>query len=64
MKTVLIVIALLNVDYSQNIYTYKAVRVRTEQETKHIKAIDRVCDTFTVFTPTPYKIGQALEVDK
>jgi hypothetical protein len=64
MKTFLIIIALINVDYSQNIYSYKAVRVRSEQELKQMKAIDRGCDTFTIFTPTPYKVGQAVEVDK
>ena len=64
MKTFLIIIALINVDYDQNIYRYKAVRVRTTQEVKSMAKIDRACDTFTVFTPTPYKVGQVLEVDQ
>jgi acyl-CoA thioesterase YciA len=50
MKTFLIIIALINIDSNQNIYSYKAVRVRTEEEVKSMKKIDRVCDTFTVFT--------------
>jgi hypothetical protein len=64
MKTFLIIIALINIDSSQNIYSYKAVRVRTEEEVKSMKKIDRVCDTFTVFTLTPYKVGQRLEVNQ
>lgn len=64
MKTFLIIIALINIDSNQNIYSYKAVRVRTEEEVRSMKKIDRVCDTFTVFTTTPYKVGQRLEVDQ
>ena len=64
MKTFLIIIALINIDSNQNIYSYKAVRVRTEEEVKSMKKIDRVCDTFTVFTTTHYREGQRLEVNQ
>lgn len=64
MKTVLIIVALIHADLSQDLYSYKAVKVRPGEDTTGIKKIDRICDTFTVFTPTPYKVGQTLEVDQ
>ena len=64
MKTVLIIVALIHADVSQDLYSYKAVKVRPGQDTTAVKRIDRMCDTFTVISVTPYQIGHKIEVDK
>lgn len=62
MKTFLVIIALLNVDPTQNLYTYKAVKIQTEQQSQSTGKLDHICDTFTVFTPTVYTVGQKLQI--
>jgi hypothetical protein len=64
MKTVLIIVALIHADLSQDMYSYKAVKVRPGQDSTAIKNIDRICDTFTVISVAPYKIGHKIEVDR
>ena len=62
MKTVLIVVSLVCTDYIQEIYCYKVVTQHTQQEVKKMKPIERACDTFTLFTSTPYKPGDKVSI--
>ncbi len=64
MKTVLIIVALIHADLSQDMYSYKAVKVHPGQDSTAMKKIDRICDTFTVISVMPYQIGHKIEVDR
>ena len=63
MKTVLIVISFVCTDYIQGTYCYKSVVERTPEEISQMKTIDRVCDTFTIITSKPLKVGDRVPVE-
>ena len=62
MKTALIIVSLVCTDYTQKTYCYKAVTENTQEEIKKVKPIEKVCDTFTIFTSTPYTIGDKVSI--
>ena len=64
MKTVLIVISLVCTDQIQETYCYKSVVERTPQELSQMKPIERICDTFTIITSKPLKVGDRVPVER
>jgi hypothetical protein len=62
MKTVLIIVSLVCTDYAQKTYCYKAVVESTRQGVTKMKPAEKACDTFTVFTSTPYSLGDKVPI--
>lgn len=63
MKTTFIILALMCTDYEQNMYCYKAVVQRPEHEQRSMTRADLMCDTFTIVTNAPHKVGDKINVN-
>jgi hypothetical protein len=63
MKTTFIILALMCTDYEQDMHCYKAVVQRPKHEQRSMCKEDLMCDTVTVYTNTPYEVGDKISLN-